>query len=110
MRVWPHPFCPLGKGHAQAVTIPAWNGSAAVIRPRAVGSGYILNECFALLYDVGFIRGTTLAAEKAAYAEQLEEERLRFSLRLEALQKKLRGVLHESAAPKLRDRQLQGTP
>jgi len=33
-----------------------------------------------------------LAAEKAALAEQLEEEQLRFSLRLEALQKKLRGV------------------
>lgn len=33
-----------------------------------------------------------LAAGKAALAEQLEEERLRFSLRLEALQKKLRDV------------------
>lgn len=32
-----------------------------------------------------------LSAEKMALAEQLEEERLRFSLRLEALQKKLRG-------------------
>jgi hypothetical protein len=31
-----------------------------------------------------------LAAEKMALAEQLEEERLRFSLRLEALQKKFR--------------------
>jgi hypothetical protein len=32
-----------------------------------------------------------LAAEKMALAEQLDEERLRFSLRLEALQRKLRG-------------------
>jgi hypothetical protein len=33
-----------------------------------------------------------LAAEKVALVEQLEEERLRFTLRLENLQKKLRGV------------------
>jgi len=33
-----------------------------------------------------------LAAEKVALSEQLEEERLRFTLRLEGLQKKLRGV------------------
>lgn len=35
-----------------------------------------------------------LAAEKMALAEQLEEEGLRFTLRLEALQKKLRGTKH----------------
>jgi len=35
-----------------------------------------------------------LAAEKIRLAEQLEEERLRFTLRLEALQKKLRGTKH----------------
>lgn len=35
-----------------------------------------------------------LSAEKMRLTEQLEEERLRFSLRLEALQKKLRGVKH----------------
>jgi hypothetical protein len=33
-----------------------------------------------------------LSAEKMALAEQLDEERLRFSLRLEAVQKKLRGA------------------
>jgi AcrR family transcriptional regulator len=33
-----------------------------------------------------------LAAEKVAFTEQLEEERLRFTLRLENLQKKLRGI------------------
>lgn len=33
-----------------------------------------------------------LAAEKAMLSEELEDERLRFTLRLEALQKELRGV------------------
>ena len=42
-----------------------------------------------------------LAAEKVALVEQLEDERLRFTLRLESLQKKLRGskpvtLLHPS--------------